>query len=152
MPDVVPHVGVPVFSGDKWDEFVTGADLGHVRLDHYYLGGVLDPYLPLANTIQNRVLSELFADAADVGAIRLPDDYAPTDFVFEAELAKERLVKHVDVVLGSKPYLKSTFVVPYCFRENPLLSSLVTVETLRKVFEGAKFVISRDFFRPSLKF
>ena len=153
MSDVAaPRVGVPIFSGEKWEEFVVNSRIGDVNMHNYYADGKIDSSSALAHTLYSRVLSELFADGVAVGAVVLPDDYVPADFVFEAEVAKERLVQRVDIVLGSKPDIKSSFVVPYRFRENPLLSDLVAVETLQKIFEGAEFVISRDFFRPSLKF
>src|ERR1035437_1476818 len=81
--------------------------------------GLLDYYLgetpaQLKSSDQEKLFSELLADAVAIGGIVLPEPYTPEDFEFEADYLKNDYSysegeAHVIVTLKSNPELTGTF-------------------------------------------
>src|ERR1039458_1223352 len=71
--------GAVTYVEGKWEEFVRDAILGPVRMDHYYLGRASRLRV---NGDYEQMLSKLFADAVDVGAVVLPGSYVAENFEF----------------------------------------------------------------------
>src|ERR1039458_7358275 len=85
------HKNDVVFKREVWNEFVRGANLGSVRLGRYYLESASEGLsganfweVGLTSKDLSKLLTNLFVDAVEVGAIVLPAPYGFEDFVFEA--------------------------------------------------------------------
>ena len=63
--------------------FCQKSGVANVKITQYYLGRDVIP----TRSDCNRIASELFNDAVQVGAVILPDDYAVEDFEFYTELS-----------------------------------------------------------------
>ena len=69
------------FNRSEWAQFLKDSRLANVNIYKYYLGSI-----PSKITFEDydKVLTELFADAVEVGAVVLPEPYKAADFRLEA--------------------------------------------------------------------
>ena len=100
-----------------WDEFVRSNGLEEVKVYHYYLGSTPDE---ITEEVYEKLLSNLFADAAAVGALTLPSPYRPEDF----ELSFPATSVAAEIRLKGDPERKGTFdYVNYYLWPDKVMSS-----------------------------
>src|ERR1039458_4211841 len=68
------------FERQKWDDFVQNSGMGEVKAYRYYRW---PPKKSVVFYDAEEMITELFMDAVDVGAIFIPDGYSAEDFVFK---------------------------------------------------------------------
>ena len=69
---------------DKWREFAISTGITHENLHRYYLE---EDYVQGLQQPENyeKVMTELFADLIEIGALTLPEPFTTEDFVFETD-------------------------------------------------------------------
>lgn len=103
-----------------WSQFVKDSELKSLSLREYYLGSYENPnpktwgYLTEESVTVDgslKILTELFADAVDVGAIILPPPYNAADFEFAWDHSSTlgRVSPHFFVSLTDKSCLPVSF-------------------------------------------
>ena len=85
---------------DKWTDFVSSAGLKNVSVAKYYLGKEAKDCL---DSEYGLILTGLLADAVAVGAVELPEGYAPEDFVFRNSPEHARQTR---VILKNRPRIE----------------------------------------------
>src|ERR1039458_6255214 len=64
----------------KWHDFVANSELEDVNIHEYYLGHT---YPSPTDEGYEKMVTELFADAVEVGAVVIPDELRAEDFTFK---------------------------------------------------------------------
>lgn len=97
VPRQVVKISPPVLvCEDKWEDFVSAANVGSVKVAQYYLGRPAPSHrvvvfgdrnvialADMSNEDYGNIIAGLFADAVEVGALVLPDEYDVGDFSFK---------------------------------------------------------------------
>ena len=83
----------------KWQEFVLGSGLKNVGLQKYYLGKAGR----LARWEYERLATEMFRDATNIGAIIIPEPHQAEDFQFKIWMHAASNGQKLRMFLKSKP-------------------------------------------------
>ena len=86
----------------KWDEFVNNCGLVNKKLYDYYLGKNINNRTVNAD---EKLITELFADAVEVGALILPPPHTTQDFIFTATdfTLKANGKNNINIYVALKP-------------------------------------------------
>ena len=136
-PETTEHVA---YDADKWREFTNSEGLWGMRVYDYYLGEGNDRY-PTKKEYE-KVMSELFQDAVDVGAFSLPSPYKAKDFVFQALTDVSRTEEQeIKISLKNKPNLLGS-VFRHTIPENRGLDSDSVEWFMLSVFKAVDNIVS----------
>ena len=116
----------------KWDDFLKGSGLEKVTLHQYYLDK--RDVMP-SNADIKKLITNLFADAIDLGVIPLPRPYESKDFKFVVFTGGS--LRRIEVALKSKPstHPKYLFSVRHLGEDTLLSSSYVRTVLNTAAFE-----------------
>src|ERR1035437_2972496 len=142
MTSAGPQERRVVFKVSLWDEFVDPAGVGDVRLREYYLGQApkVQPR-DLTDAECELILGGLFADAVDVGAIKLPKPHKAEDFQFAVRYANTR-GEDVKITLKSKPGQARDLVWASETARDHTLSSAEVIVILSDVAKGVHALVN----------
>ena len=138
-PSDVPTRGA-VFNRQKWQVFLRESDLEGMSLHKYYLGKK-DSHVP--DYQLEKVVTELFADAVEVGAIILPSPYKPADFEFKVKASDGFGLdsSRIDVSLLGKPHIFSTVAPTTYLGSVYSLSDGIVADSLGFIFAAIRKLI-----------
>ena len=119
----------------KWEEFIATSGVGFIKVRRYYMGKDFDR--SMAREDYEKVLTEQFADAVQVGALVLPGNYKAEDFRFEVGMV-ERYIGHAKIFLKNSSEVHGDFAFnSNAFDDNVLLSDPLTAGSLINIMGGA---------------
>ena len=126
------------FYEDKWAEFVENSELKKVPLTQYYCGEDLS-FAQITRADHEKMMTEIFKDAVEVGAIVLPEPFTADNFQFcEMDFYKG---EEIGVALNAHPEIIEE-VCSYTWANNMPLSDHYMKKVLQWIAEGVDSLLN----------